>query len=202
MFADVVLVRHAKSVPPPEAGPDDFRRPLTPEGLRQAQDLARALAELYPVAVWSSPYPRAVQTVEPTARVLGLVVRTWWNLREWNDGMPAGSDWTAQEVRSWADPSFARPGGESLDQLTRRASGAVRSLAKRYAGQRVLIGSHGTFVARALHGLGVAVGHSFVRDMPMPAVYRVRFTGEGEQPLIAGPGLSAQTRGEAFPGST
>jgi 2,3-bisphosphoglycerate-dependent phosphoglycerate mutase len=48
----------------------------------------------------------------------------------------------------------------------------VRELARAYDGV-VLVGSHGTFVARTLAGFGVEVDWAFVRDMPMPAVYRV-----------------------------
>ncbi|MEK8105243.1 histidine phosphatase family protein [Micromonospora sp. M12] len=126
---EVVLVRHALSVQPTADGPDELTRPLTPAGLRQARDLVGALVEPRPVAVWSSPYCRAVQTVRPTARALGLTVRPWWNLREWEDGLPYTTDWEPHYERSWADPSFARPDGENLDQVTARAVAAVRALA-------------------------------------------------------------------------
>jgi len=71
----------------------------------------------------------------------------------------------------------SRPGGESLAQLTERATSA---LADQHTGATVVVGSHGTFVARALVGFGVAgVDWEFSRAMPMPAVYRLRFTTTG-----------------------
>lgn len=184
MHTDVVLVRHALSVPRTADGPDEFARPLAPDGLRQALDLVDALAEPRPAAVWSSPYRRAVQTVEPTAQALGLPVRTDWNLREWDDGLPYTDDWEPHYARSWADPSFARPGGESMDQLTVRAVGAVRMLARENRGGLVLAAGHGTFIARALAGFGRPVDLGFWHRMPMPAVFRLRFADLGTDPSV------------------
>ncbi len=139
--------------------------------------------------MWSSPYLRAVQTVEPTARALGLAVRTRWELREWDHGLAFTPDWMAHYERSWAGPSHTRGDGESLDQLTRRAVDVVRTLAADHAGQLVLVGSHGTFVSRALCGFGLAVDWPFSRDMPMPAIYHLRFDEQSELPDVTGPGL-------------
>ncbi|MEU7754379.1 histidine phosphatase family protein [Micromonospora sp. NPDC049171] len=189
MYAEVVLVRHAVSVQPTADGPHERTRPLTPTGLGQARDLVDALVEPCPAAVWSSPYLRAVQTVQPTAHALGQAVHTWAELREWDDGLPFTTDWEPHYERSWAEPSFARPGGESLDQVTIRAVAAVRALAATYPGRCVVAASHSTLIARALGGLGVAVDWFFERRMPMPAVYRLRFTDRSARPTIRGPYL-------------
>ena len=184
MHTDVVLVRHALSVPPTADGPDEFTRPLARDGLQQALELVETLTEPRPVAVWSSPYRRAIQTVEPTARALGLTVRTRWELREWDDGLPYTDDWEPHYAQSWADPRYARPGGESLDHLTVRAVGAVRALAQENRGRLVLAAGHGTFIARALSGFGVPVDWTFWQRMPMPAVYRLRFADPSTNPAV------------------
>lgn len=189
MDTEIVLVRHALSVQPTADGPDELTRPLTPAGLRQARDLVGALVEPRPVAVWSSPYRRAVQTVRPTAQALGLSVRPCWNLREWEDGLPYTTDWEPHYERSWADPSFARPDGESLDQVAVRAVAAVRALATAHPGRRVVAATHSTFVTRALCGFGVVVDWAFERRMPMPAAYRFRFADPGSPPMVSGPYL-------------
>ncbi|MFF5216540.1 histidine phosphatase family protein [Micromonospora sp. NPDC000442] len=183
---EIVLVRHARSVPPTADGPDEFTRPLTTDGLRQAQELVTALTEPRPTAVWSSPYRRAIQTVQPTADALGLPVRTVMELREWDDGLAFTEVWERHYVRSWADLCYARPGGESLEQLSVRAVEAVRTLVRRHPGRVVLVGSHGTFICRALAGFGVPVSWTTVRQMPMPAVYRLRFTDPSTGPEMSG----------------
>ncbi|MCG8919119.1 histidine phosphatase family protein [Actinokineospora sp. PR83] len=186
MRCEVVLVRHAESVVPRAGGPDEFRRPLTAAGSARAGRLVGELALSGAVVVVSSPYLRARQTVEPLARAVGVGVRTDPALREWDSGLEPTPDYARHYAASWADPRFARPGGESLAQLTERATAALVALAGRHAGATVVVGSHGTFVARALVGFGVAgVDWEFSRAMPMPAVYRLRFTPAGV--AVSGP---------------
>jgi 2,3-bisphosphoglycerate-dependent phosphoglycerate mutase len=179
----IVLVRHAESVHPTPGGPDEYHRPLTETGLAQAEELVAELAALQPDRILASPYLRAVQTVAPLAKALGLPVDTDHALREWDSGLEPTGDWARHYEASWADPDFARPGGESLNQLTARATAALSSLTG-----TVVIGSHGTFVARALSGFGVTTDWPFSNAMPMPAIYRIADTG------ITGPGLSPSRR--------
>lgn len=179
MGVDVVLVRHAESVVPYAGGPDDYYRPLSEVGLVQAGGLVAELVGLGPVLIVSSPYLRAVQTVEPLARAVGLPVRVEHDLREWDSGIAVTPDYARHYAGSWADPDFARPGGESLSQLTGRAMAVLRRLVREQVDGTVVVGSHGTFVSRALVGVGVGVDWAFSRRMPMPAVYRLRFADGG-----------------------
>jgi 2,3-bisphosphoglycerate-dependent phosphoglycerate mutase len=179
----IVLVRHAESVHPTPGGPDEYHRPLAETGLAQAEQLVEELAALKPDRIVASPYLRAVQTVQPLAKALGLPVHTDHRLREWDSGLAPTPDYARHYEASWADPSFARPGGESLNQLTERAVSVLRS----FTGT-VVIGSHGTFVARALAGFGVPIDWPFSDAMPMPAIYLIADTG------ITGPGLSPSRR--------
>jgi 2,3-bisphosphoglycerate-dependent phosphoglycerate mutase len=184
---EIVLVRHAASVPLTVDGPDERTRPLTPDGLRQADELVVVLTGLRPAAVWSSPYRRAIQTVQPAAAALGLPVQTHEQLREWDDGLAYTDDWQPHYAESWANPSFARPGGESLDQLRSRAVGIVRALAHQHRGRTVLAAAHGTFISQALSGLGTPTDHAAAQRMPMPAIYRLRFTDPATAPEVSGP---------------
>ncbi|HEY4453958.1 MAG TPA: histidine phosphatase family protein [Pseudonocardiaceae bacterium] len=71
-------------------------------------------------------------------------------LREWDSGLEPGPDFAEHYARSWAEPTMSRPGGESLAQLSERAVTALWGLASEFAGGAVIVGSHGTFIARAL----------------------------------------------------
>ncbi|KZB82283.1 histidine phosphatase family protein [Amycolatopsis regifaucium] len=175
MTCDIVLVRHAESVPPVPGKPDNPDRPLTAAGAAASEPLARELAAMNPTAVVSSPYRRAVETVAPAASRAGLEVTTRWELREWDSGLEPTPDYAVHYARSWANVDFARPGGESLRQLTARATAAVARLAEQHDGGVVLVGSHGTFVSRLLAGLTPGIDWRFSREMPMPAVYRLRW---------------------------
>ncbi|MEV3963724.1 histidine phosphatase family protein [Nocardia sp. NPDC050193] len=76
MRSSIFLVRHAQSVPPTPNGPNEYQRPLTETGMAQANQLAGSLADLDPGVVISSPYLRAVQTLEPAARRWNLPIHT------------------------------------------------------------------------------------------------------------------------------
>ena len=68
------VVRHAKAGSRERWNGDDRKRPLTKKGIKQAQDLVDVLAP-YPVAsIFSSPYLRCVQSVQPLAKALRLKV--------------------------------------------------------------------------------------------------------------------------------
>ncbi len=169
-------------------GPDGYHRPLTSEGVAQAEALADELTRLGPVLIVSSPYLRAVQTVEPTAVALGVPVHRDHALREWDSGLAFTPEYARHYAESWADPHHARPGGESLHELSVRATDVLTSLARQHPDGTVVVGSHGTFISRALVGFGrTTVDWPFSRAMPMPAIYRLRFTDDGVR--VGGPGL-------------
>lgn len=68
------VVRHAKAGSRSHWTGDDSKRPLSKKGQKQAEDLVSVLDEFKIAAIFSSPYLRCMQTVEPLARKLGLQV--------------------------------------------------------------------------------------------------------------------------------
>lgn len=70
------LVRHGSAGDRHGWGGRDQERPLTDKGLAQAEALAAELSEVGISRLLSSPYLRCVQTLEPLAKRLGLVVET------------------------------------------------------------------------------------------------------------------------------
>jgi len=68
------LVRHAKAGKRSQWEGDDSLRPLVAEGVRQAEVIAESIALLQPSALYSSPFVRCVQTLEPLAKATGLSV--------------------------------------------------------------------------------------------------------------------------------
>jgi 2,3-bisphosphoglycerate-dependent phosphoglycerate mutase len=179
---EIVLVRHAQPVPvgTPQWAERDDERPLTQEGLRDADELALELDPYHFAAVYSSPYPRAVQTVAPTAGRRSLEVQVLPDLRERRLAATARDDWADLLARGWADPDFAVAGGESGREAQRRGMRALDLLRARHAaGGRVLVGSHGNLIALILQALEPAVGHDFHLSMPMPAVFHLQHDGIG-----------------------
>lgn len=70
------LVRHAKAGSRHNFAGDDRLRPLTDNGRMQAKALAKALAGAGVHTLISSPYLRCIETLQPTARLIGGSVST------------------------------------------------------------------------------------------------------------------------------
>ncbi|HYM64274.1 MAG TPA: phosphoglycerate mutase family protein [Gaiellaceae bacterium] len=82
MSNQVVLVRHASAGNRKRWSGDDRLRPLDERGRRQAHGLVAALEPFGVDRVYSSPYLRCVQTVEPLAAALGVEVEEREELAE------------------------------------------------------------------------------------------------------------------------
>jgi len=70
------FVRHAKAGSRSHWTGDDRKRPLSKKGMQQAEELITNFANYDLMAVYSSPFLRCMQTVEPIARAHKLKVQT------------------------------------------------------------------------------------------------------------------------------
>ena len=167
----VLLVRHAESVAPGTSGFDEYTRPLTPKGIRDAERLSAMHASTRIDAVYSSPYIRARQTVEPIARARRLAIETIDDLRERMLSPVDLPDWQARLKRSWEDFDYALAGGESSRDAQARVLRVLDSIASRHSTGTVILASHGNLIALALHAFMPNVDYEFWESIPMPAVF-------------------------------
>jgi 8-oxo-dGTP diphosphatase len=82
----VLLVRHARAGNRKYWKGPDIERPLSKKGRHQAEGLVDMLSRYRVKGIYSSPYVRCVQTVEPLAEKLKLGVEQYLELTE---GSPA-----------------------------------------------------------------------------------------------------------------
>jgi broad specificity phosphatase PhoE len=156
-LARLVLIRHAQSVANAERrfthGPYE---PLTPHGREEAQRTARLLlGRIDPVALYASPFVRALETARLLGATLGLEPCVVEDLREQDFGELRGrsyadyaSDPSASGVGRW---THRPPGGETLHEVAQRAGRALDAIAAAHRGQEVVVVSHGAVMA-ALRG--------------------------------------------------
>ena len=79
----LLLVRHAHALARKEWPGPDHKRPLSPQGFKEAEDLVGVVGQFAPVSrVLSSPYLRCAQTVTPLANARGLEVELSDDLAE------------------------------------------------------------------------------------------------------------------------
>jgi 2,3-bisphosphoglycerate-dependent phosphoglycerate mutase len=175
---DVLLIRHAESVPPGTPGYADDDRPLTDAGRAAAEELAFELGEWRVSSIYSSPYARAIETIEPLARLRRLEIHRLDDLRERRLTLDLMPEWQETLERSWADPDFALPGAESGRVAQRRGIGTLDLLRSRHRdGGRVAAASHGNLISLMLQALEPGVDFAFHMAMPNPAVYRLTHDG-------------------------
>jgi 2,3-bisphosphoglycerate-dependent phosphoglycerate mutase len=133
---------------------------LNDTGRQQAQQLAALVAaqhEREPIdALISSDLARAFNTAQPIAATLGLHIETDPRLRERHLGALQGhtrednARLNAEAHARMLEAHFPLPGGgESQQQFHDRVHDALHELARRHAGQRVLIVTHGGVLAMA-----------------------------------------------------
>lgn len=152
---------------------------LTPLGMSQARALCDRLEHARPVALYSSPYRRAIRTAEPLARRLGLPVRIQPELCEFHpatsDNLSAFSppdlqaicrefDFAAPAVESMDEAEVGAPAlvgdptalwtplGESVEQLIERSRRFARFLKRRFTGleDTLVVFGHGSPIARLI----------------------------------------------------
>jgi broad specificity phosphatase PhoE len=131
--------------------------PLTEHGHAQAAAAARWIERNQtPIArVYASPLDRAHSTAQAIAGPLGLEPELEADLREYDLG-----DWEGQSFATLHqdrklfehmrhDPDYRPHGGESPKQVGLRLAGALRRIAQRNPGRRVVVVSHGGALAIA-----------------------------------------------------
>jgi broad specificity phosphatase PhoE len=143
--------------------------PLNAVGVREAEAVAeRIAAQFRPVAIYTSPLPRAVATADTIARALGLQPSVDDGLLDLDYGGFAGLSVTEAEtryphiLRSWtaAPHTVHFPDGEMLNDVQERVVDLVDRLAVRHPDQQVVLVTH-LVVCRVLLSslLHLHVGH-------------------------------------------
>lgn len=172
----VYFVRHAQ---PNYDNHDDLTRELTEKGLRDRLKVAESLKDVSVHAVLSSPYKRAVDTVQPLADQRGLAVQTVADFRERKVGDGWLEDFTTFAKGQWADFDFALEHGESLRQVQARNVAALERVLAAYPGKTVVIGSHGTALSTIVEHYAPGFGYQGFDRIRNVMPWVVRFTFEG-----------------------
>jgi broad specificity phosphatase PhoE len=120
---------------------------LNETGIRQAELLAQYLSNIKIGAVYSSPLKRALKTAEMIATCHNLDVEIAPGLIDFDYGEWQGLSHKQVKNRykelysQWLNnpQQVTMPGGESLDDVSKRATGVVNEIIARYRGAAVLV---------------------------------------------------------------
>jgi broad specificity phosphatase PhoE len=167
MIKHLYLVRHGETIYNEEGriqggGLDS---PLTKNGEDQAKKLAKAFkeADFKIDHFFSSPLERAFHTARILNENWNLEIHKDPLLREIDCGEYEGKLISTVDVeklrRLRVDPSEKYPGGESVDDVRKRAETFLKKL-KEFKGESALIVSHGNFI-RSFAGAATGLHSSF-----------------------------------------
>jgi 2,3-bisphosphoglycerate-dependent phosphoglycerate mutase len=166
----IYFVRHAHSIWTPEE-----MRPLSSQGFEDAVRVADVLED-YPIdAMYTSPYTRAWQTVEPLAERLGLALYTEPDLRERNLGDGPFENHLQAVAAVWQNPTFAHPGGESNLAAQQRGVAVVERLKQLYADDQIVLATHGNLMALILQYYQPSIDFEFWKILTLPDIYALDF---------------------------
>jgi len=180
----VHLLRHAKPLPPD--GTTDVS--LSEAGRSNAVAIVPILGSLGIRRIVSSPYKRALETVQPFAACAcnekGTAVDTMLEidarLRERDMPLAEGPEHHIEQVRiSFGDADFAPEGGESFRQTSARALSCLRGLLKETPAGLLLVG-HGQCLTLILRSVDERAGFEFWKSLPTPAIVELKIDEEAE----------------------
>ena len=151
MSVTILLMRH---------GETDWNRmrifrgihdiPLNENGVRQARQIAEAIAARRIDAAYSSPLCRALETAKIALQACAVGVTIHEGLKDFNYGRWTGmeeeavaKEWPDEYARWVKEPHIARPpGGDALQDVFDRAFAAVESIVEGHDGQTIALFGH------------------------------------------------------------
>lgn len=151
---------------------------LSPEGRAQAEVLAHFLAESKIERIVSSPFLRALQSIEPLAHSLGLKIEKDNRLIERILGDTSSSHWLTCLRATFTDFDLSFPGGESSRAAQTRAVAALQDILSGEQQITALI-SHGNLSTLLLNHFDKTIGFSTWDQMTNPDVFRIRLSASG-----------------------
>ena len=173
----VYFIRHAE---PDYSNHDDLLRPLTAKGMQDRKIVTEYLSNKKIDFVFSSPYKRAVDTLQDFADKNGFTIETIDDFHE----RKVGNEWIDNfhdfSKNQWADFDYKLEGGECLRQVQTRNIAALNEVLRKYEGKNIAIGTHGTALSTIINYYDKSYGYDdFQKNVNiMPWVVAFEFDGQ------------------------
>ncbi|USK52910.1 histidine phosphatase family protein [Cytobacillus solani] len=171
MLTKLYFVRHAHSI----YTADEWKRPLSDKGFLDADKVTKLLEAEKVDYVISSPYKRAIQTVEGIAKYIGkeIIIEDGFIERILSVEPVEDFDLAVQKV--WHEPSFSWIGGESNQAAQTRGIHATFQILDRFEGNNIVIGTHGNIMVLIMNFFDGKYNFEFWKELSMPDIYTLEF---------------------------
>lgn len=171
MKTNLYFVRHAHSV----YTPDELGRPLSEQGLKDATLVTELLKNENIDFVYSSPYKRAIQTVEDIAKHIDQEIKIVEAFKERVLSEGPVKDFGDAISKVWEDENFSWPGGESNIVAQKRGVQATLEILQHHQGKNVVIGTHGNIMVLIMKYFDRQYDFAFWKQLNMPDIYKLSF---------------------------
>lgn len=167
------FVRHAHST----YTPDEVERPLSEKGYLDALRVTEVLKEENIDVVVSSPYKRAIQTVQGTADFFHKEIEIVEECKERLLTRTAVEDFSYAITKVWEDYNFSWEGGESNFVAQQRGMNAIHRILDKYNNKQIVIGTHGNIMTLIMNYYNQTYDFTFWKKLDMPDIYKLTFEG-------------------------
>ena len=181
MNTTIYMIRHAES---PFVFGQERTRKLSLRGENDSKRVTDLISDKTVDLIVSSPYSRAIQTIEGIANAKNIEIKVFEELREWQlKGAYTLSDEEIQLAikKSFADRDFKLSGGESLREVQNRAIPVIKDFLNNYKGKTIMIGTHGGVMTIMMNYFRDEYGYEFWKNTSKPDIYKLIFSGENLQ---------------------
>lgn len=163
MDKTVYLVRHC------QATGQELQAELTEEGKEQAKELMYFLENRNIKHIISSPFTRAIQSIQPTADTLGLQVEIDDRLAEHKLVSKNLKDWLERIEESFQDRELKMAGGVSSHEVAKRGMELFEA-----ASDGTVLATHRNMMALLLMQINGMQALKELTGMSHPDVYEVK----------------------------
>jgi 2,3-bisphosphoglycerate-dependent phosphoglycerate mutase len=171
MNKQIYIVRHCAA----EGQPAEAK--LTSIGVKQAKELAEFFSDKNVDRIISSPYVRAIQTVEPLAANKGMEIEIEDRLEERTLSTENLPDWMEKLKETYVDLDLKLLGGESSREAMERAVAVIDDIEPN---ETTLLVSHGNLISLLLKYYDSEYGFSEWKELSNPDVFFLKITKENE----------------------
>lgn len=171
MITNLYFVRHAHST----YSPDELNRPLSERGIEDAKKVTEMLKNESINVLISSPYKRAIQTIEGLTGIYGIDIVIEEDFKERLLSEKPLNDFDSAIAKVWEDYSFSWEGGESNVVAQNRGVRALEKVLERYEGKNIAIGTHGNIMVLIMNYLDKRFDFTFWKQLDMPDIYKLSF---------------------------
>lgn len=170
----IYMVRHGES---PYTEGDERTRGLTPKGKVDIEKVTKLLIGEGIDMIISSPYTRAILSVEGLAKHLNKEVQIFEDLRErhFAADLIENAELMSSIRESFNDPDYTLMGGESNAECQNRAIAILKPILNEHRGKKIAVGTHGLVMTLMMNHFDPAYGLDFLNQLTKPDIYKMQF---------------------------